>query len=259
MDKATSATAPAAAAVDTATWAIDANTLKCILQQETNLTGGDEVYVASIRFRTTPGVAGTTSAAFTGGLVDINSVNTGDTRPIPNSMGRVAFANVTRLGGADIAAGKAPEVIGTATIVMESDLTANAKVDKLFTEAAAEVQPILAEVSEGVSLAALLSGDDALATTLAQLALDIEAATKPTFLQKLGLFITSFGDADDPVDKKLNVFVAVDHVLAPLVDAAFADALPASVGVGGGLRARTYTQRFSGRGAKYDITFGVSK
>ena len=243
----------------TETWAVDANTLASVEQQETNLTKGDEVYVASIRFRTTPGVVGTTSTAFHGGLVDISNVHEGETHVIPNTMGRVTFAGVTRLGGADIAAGKSPEVVGTATIVMESDLSHNTTVNKLFTEAAAEAKPIIARVSEDLSLGDLLADDRALSGALARLASDVEAATKPTLLQKVGLFITSFGDADDPVDQKFNVFVAVDESLAELVDAAFEDALDPSVGVGGALRTRSYTQRFTGRGAAYDVRYTVSR
>ena len=49
-DKTTIAAAPAAppqpAAAPPATWFLDANTIKCIVQQETNLSHGDEIYVA---------------------------------------------------------------------------------------------------------------------------------------------------------------------------------------------------------------------
>jgi hypothetical protein len=61
------------------------------------------------------------------------------------------------------------------------------------------------------------------------------------------------------VGTKLNVFIAVDDVLGPIVDAAVEDALPASVGVVGALHPRSYTQRFSGKGATYDIGFNVAK
>jgi hypothetical protein len=256
----TTKTAPAAAVVaPPATWFIDADSLKCIVQQETNLTHGDEVYVASLKFRTRPGVAGSTTVTFHGGLVDIDDVNTGETHAIPNAMGRVAFANVTRLGLAELAAGQAPEVIGTATVVMESDLTRDAKVDKLFTEAAAEVRPILAAVSEQVSIEDLIGDSEALAELLAQLIHDINEALELTVGQKVLLFFGSAGDPDDIVGRRINIFVAVDDVLAPLLDAAVSGALPASAGVGGGLRTRTYKQRFTGQGASYDVNFSVSK
>jgi hypothetical protein len=174
-------------------------------------------------------------------------------------MGRVAFANVTRLGLAEVAEGQTPEVIGTATVVMESDLTRDAKVDSLFTEAAAEVQPILAAVSEQVSIDELLGDSEALAALLAQLICDVNEALALTVGQKVVLFLGAAGDPDDLVARKINIFVAVDDVLAPRFDAAVSDALPAGAGVGGGLRARTYEQRFSGRGARYDVSFGVRR
>ena len=250
--------APAPAAAPPATWFIDANTLTCVLQQETNLTKGDEVYVASLKFRTKPSVVGTTSVVFTGGLVNVENVNTGETHPIPNSMGRIAFANVTRLGALEIGAGQVPELIGTATLVFESDLSRKAKIEKLFTEAADEIEPILATASESVSVEDLLD-EGVLEDLLDQLIEDITEAVELTVGQKLLLFIGAVGDPDDPIDRKVNVFFAVDDVLAPLADAAVANKLDPEVGVGGGLRTRSYTQRFAGRGAKYDLAFSVAK
>jgi hypothetical protein len=247
-----------AVAAPPATWFIDANTLTCVAQQETNATHGDEVYVASLKFRTKPGVAATTSVFFTGGLVDIEDVNTGETHTIPNSMGRISFPSVTRLGAEEIDAGESPEVIGTATILVESDLSRNAKIDKLFTESAAEVVPILAAAAEQVVFEDLLA-TGALNTLIGKLVDDVNEALERTLGQKLALFLSSGADPDDEIDRKLNIFVAVDDVLAPLVDAAFAAALDPDDGVGGGLRTRSYTQRFAGRGAKYDLSFSVSK
>jgi hypothetical protein len=195
---------------------------------------------------------------FTGGLVDINDVNTGETHTIPNSMGRIAFANVTRLGLAEIGAGQAPEVIGTATVVVESDFTPDGRVDRLFTEAADEVEPLIAAASEQLTFEDL-ADEEALAALLKQLIEDINAALEQTLGQKLAGLIVSGFDADDEIDRKLNVFVAVDDVLAPFVDGKIAEALDPDDGVGGGLRTRTYTQRFAGRGAKYDVSFSLSK
>ena len=254
----TTAAAPQPVAAPPATWFLDANTLKCIVQQETNLTHGDEVYIASIKFRTKPSVAGTTSVVFTGGLVNIENVNTGETHPIPNSMGRIAFANVTRLGATELGAGQVPEVIGTITLAFESDLTRKAKVEKLFTEAADEIEPILATASESVTVEDLLD-EGVLEDLLDQLIEDILEAVELTVGQKLLLFVGALGDPDDPIDRKVNVFFAVDDVLAPLFDAGVANKLDPARGVGGGVRTRTYTQRFSGRGATYDISFTLSK
>jgi hypothetical protein len=151
-----------------------------------------------------------------------------------------------------------PELIGTVTLVFESDLTRKAKVEKLFTEAAGEIEPILAGAFENASVADLLV-EGALEDLLDQLIEDITEAVELTVGQKLLLFVGALGDPDDPIDRKINVFFAVDDVLAPLFDAGVANKLDPDQGVGGGVRTRTYTQRFSGRGATYDISFTLSK
>lgn len=246
-----------AAAVGTATWAIDANTLRSLDQQETNLTKGDEVKIASLILRTTPGKPGSTSLRAQGPTGEIANVHQGEVHPVPNAIGRVTFSGVTRRGLADVLAGNNPELLGTLTAVLESDLSDDDTIRKLFVEAADEAEPIVANAIESLSLADL-ANPDALADKLADVVAKVRAAVEPTFGEKLGLLITSFGDPDDPIDDKLNLFVAVDDTLAPTVDAALADAVPASQGVAGALRPRTYDQTFTGKGASYRITFQVS-
>jgi hypothetical protein len=238
---------------DTATWAIDANTLKSLDQQETNLTKGDEVYVTSIAFRSTPGVTGSTRTWFHGGLVDIDNVHQGETHTIPNSMGRVSFANVTRVTAADVVAGRLPELIGTLTILFESDLSPDNAIDSMLTGAAADLRPVLAGIVEPLSL----TGD--VATQLAGVGDKIKDAVAPTVLQKVKLLIVSVFDPDDLVEGLINVFAAVDDQLAPLVDDRLGDAIPGNLGVGGALRPRTYGQTFAGAGAAYRVNFSVSK
>jgi hypothetical protein len=249
----TSMRAEAAAVADTATWAIDANTLKSLDQQETNFTKGDEVYVASIAFRSTPGVTGSTHAWFHGGLVDIDNVHLGETHSIPNGMGRVTFGNVTRVSAADVAAGHLPELVGTITIVFESDRSPDNAIDSLLTGVASDLRPVLAGIVEPLSL-----GSD-LASQLAGAGAQIQEAVAPTVLQQIKLFIVSGADPDDLVAARVNVFAAVDDALAPLVDDQLGDAIPDDLGVGGALRPRTYSQDFEGGGAKYRVSFTVSK
>jgi hypothetical protein len=75
--------------------------------------------------------------------------------------------------------------------------------------------------------------------------------------QKVRIALASLGDPDDLIDVKVNLFVAADPVLAPIVGPALSGAVPASVGLAGVLEPRTYSQRFSGDGARYDISFAV--
>lgn len=215
--------------------------------------------MASIAFRTTPGKAGSTSVWFHGGLTDIINVHKGETHDIPNTMGRVTFANVTQLTAIEIAGGKLPEVIGTVTLVVESDLSPNKAVDKMLTDAAAEAKPIIAKVTEAVTVVDVLFDPDELAERMSGMVTELEAALRPSFGQILSLFLGSAGDPDDPIGYKLNVFVAVDDGLASLVYDQLGKAIPAEVGVAGGLRPRSYTQQFAGRGAVYEVSFEVEK
>jgi hypothetical protein len=238
-----------------ATWVIDANRLRSVDQQETNLTGGDEVYVASIAFRTTPGKANSTSAKFHGNLVDINNVHQGETHAIPDGMGRVPFTSVVRRSLADVLAGKTPELIGTATLVFESDLTPDGVMDNVLTQAAAKAKQVIASAIEPLSLADL-ADEDEVGEVLGDAADGLEGV-KPTVLQKIGILLASLFDPDDQIDLKINVFVAVDESLADVVDDQLGAAIPASLGVGGVLRPRSYSQRFTGGGASYDVFFQV--
>lgn len=241
------------------TWAIDADKLTCADQQETKLSKGDEVYVAAIAFRTTPGSGASTSAWFHGGLSDILNVRKGETHDIPNAMGRVSFANVTHRNLTDVLTGHMPELVGTATVVVESDLSPDTAVNKMFTQAATEARDIIARVVDAVNLGDLMVDGDSLAERLKVLIDEVNAVLRPNLAQKLAMFFGSLGDPDDLIDHKLNVFAAVDDSLAGPVEDELGDAIPESVGVGGVLKSRAYTQRFSGRGAIYDISFTVGK
>ena len=78
---------------------------------------------ATIAFRTTPGKAGSTSAWFVGGLSEITDIDKGETHGIPDAMGRATFTNVVPRSFVDVASGTNPELIGTISVVFESDAT----------------------------------------------------------------------------------------------------------------------------------------
>lgn len=247
-----------APAVDTANWFVDANSLTSVDQQETNVSKGDEFYLASIAFRTTPGTTGSTSAWFHGGLVDIVNIHQGETHSIPNTMGRVPFNGVTRLGAAELAADQSPEFIGTVAVGFESDFTPNNMINNLMNEAASETRAAIAEVIEPLSLQDLADlNDEQRAALFGDTIERIINAVKPGLLRKVGLFLASRGDADDLIAAKLNVFVAVDESLAAVIDGLVEDLISPDDGVVGALRPRSYTQTYSGRAAVYDVHFNV--
>lgn len=249
-------TGPAAAAggtaevADTARWAIDANSLTSLDQQESK---GDEVYVASIAFRSTPGAKDSTRTWFRGGLRDLDGVHKGETHPIPDSMGRVTFEGVSRVTAADVGAGRLPELIGTLTIVFESDRSPDNAIDSLLTGAAADLRPEVAGIVEPLSL----TGD--LNAQLAGMGDKIKDAVAPSVLEKVTLLVFSLFNPDDLIGGLVNVFAAVDDQLAAPVDDLLGRAIAPSLGVGGALRARTYSQTFTGKGAQYRLDFAVGK
>lgn len=249
------AATPADAAI-TRTWVVDANRHYAVDVQERRITGGDEVYVASIAFRSTPGVAGSTRAWFHGGLSEITSVHAGDWHTIPDTMGRVPFTNVTERSGTDVQEGRNPEVLGTISIVVESDNTPFRLVNDMMHDIARATQKEIAPVVEPLTLADLTSAQ--LADQLAALAARIKAAAVPTVGRKIRIAFASLFDPDDLIQTKMNLFVAVDPDLADVVDPRLAQIFPAGEGVAGALRARTYQQDFAGDGAHYRIEYAVS-
>lgn len=244
-------------AADTLNWKIDANTIHSVDQQERNLTGGDEVYVASITFRSTPGKVGSTSTSVVGDLGKINDFHTGDTRTISDSKGKVTFNNVTRRGLTDILAGNNPEIIGTITFAFEDDFTTDNAVRNLLDDVAAETKTQLAAVIEPLTLADLLDSE-ALGNKLTDAVEAITDEVTPGLFGKIKLFLGSLGDPDDLISQKVNVFVAVDDSLSAIVDQKIGSVVSPSTGVAGSLRPRGYTQRFSGDGAIYDVTYAVA-
>lgn len=260
--KATTNVAPAAAPAPgvPATWALDANAVTSIVQQETgvSLTPGDEVYVGSIAFRTTPGKVGSTSTRFDRDLTSIKRLKDRETKAIPDSMGRVAFANVRLRSLADVQAGRNPELIGTLAAFFEADRTPDGAVENMLTEVAAEARPIIAQAIEPIELEDL-DDVEALAERLSDAADRLKATMELTLMQKIILGMASLFHPDDPIDQKVNLFVAVDSALAPLVDQQVGAVVPASLGVAGALRPRSYKQRFSaGQNGIYDVRYVVS-
>ena len=244
---------------NTATWFVDANSLRVNdAQEEGFFSDGDEAYIAQIGFRSTPGRAGSTSAFYQGGLSEIDDLDDGETHTIPDAQGRVRFANVTTRSLTDVLQGRNPEVIGTLSVVFESDATPFSTINSIMSQVTASVRTEIAKVIEPLSLADLRDGS-AISARLATAQRNIQASATPTTLQAIGIFLGSFGDPDDIVAFKANVFVAVDSSLAGLIDTQIGMNIPSATGIGGALRDRTYALGFAGDGANYTVNYRVSR
>jgi hypothetical protein len=252
--------APALPTVDTRTWVIDANTMTTAnIQEDSWFSDGDEPYIAVIGYRSRFGTPGSTNAVFIGGLRELSGgADDGDVLSIPDSMGRVSFPSVTRLGLPEIAAGANPEVVGTITVAMESDATPWSSMNSIFTNLSSVARTEIANVIETTTLLDVVSGATPLADRFEQAVQRIEDGTRMTTWQQLGLFLQSWADPDDKIAFRFSALVAVDDTLTALVDTEVAKVLPPDKGFGGGLANRTASITFSGDGARYVVGYAVS-
>ena len=251
------AAASSSAAMDAAsgTWAIDANRHYADDVQERRVSGYDEFYIATVGFRSTPGVAGSTSAWFHGGLYEIDDIDPGEYHSIDDRMGRVEFTNVQQRGVFDALVGQNPELIGTFSVVFESDSTPFRLINGIMRDMASAAEQEIAALIEPLTLSSL--DVESLSEQFSAAGDRIRSSAMPSAGEKIRIALASLGDPDDVIDFKVNLFVAADSVLGPIVGPALASAVPADTGVAGVLEPRTYSQRFSGDGARYDISFAV--
>lgn len=189
---------------------------------------GDELILATISFRTKPGVPGSTEVVFNNGSLDkaATGLEDGDVKTISNSKGLYVFDDVETVTVADIQAGVAPEIIGHLVIGIENDWTARDLVKDGLEEVRDQLRIELVNLIEGADVVELVTDPAAFSDELAAAAMRVEDAGDPGFLQKLGLFVASGGNPDDILSFNLLFFVAVAPGLAPIVDDAFANLPP---------------------------------
>jgi hypothetical protein len=258
MSVAPSNAAPAASAdASTGTWAIDANRHYADKIQERPISGGDEFYIATVGFRSTPGVVGSTDAWFHGGLYEIDDIDRGEYHSINDRMGRVEFTNVAQRGVLDVLFGQNPELIGTFSVVFESDSTPFRIVNDMMRDMASTAEQEIARLIEPLSIDPAQLNADMLSDQFRAAADRIRDEVVPSTREKIRIVLASLGDPDDLIDYKVNLFVAADPTLGSIVGPALAEAVPPEIGVAGVLEPREYSQRFSGDGARYDIFFNV--
>ncbi len=193
---------------------------------------GDEMILATISFRTKPGIAGSTQVWFNNGSLDkaATSLEDGDVKTIPNSKGLYVFDDVKAVTLADIQAGERPELIGHIVIGIENDHTPRDLVKDALEDARDQLRTELVNIIEPLDLLELLNDPAALSDELAAAAMRVEDAAVPDLLRKIEIFISSFGNPDDILSSNLLFFVAVDRSLAPFVEPAFANLPPTMYG-----------------------------
>lgn len=237
---------------------VQASTITVVdAQEESWYSNGDEPYVAVIRFRVKPGVAGSTSVQFLGNLQEIDDhMDDGDVASIPAAMGATTFSDVTPVGLQAVLNGAAPEIVGAVTVAIESDASPWSAINGIMNDVRAELDTQLRAQIEPLSLSDILTSDAA-AERLKIAAQRVEAAATPSFWEGVGIWFSSFGDPDDVIGFRVLFFVAVDGQLADAVDAKLSTGLPAEV-IGRALRAGPLDVTYSGDGATYRVRWNVA-
>jgi len=251
--------APAAPAVDTFTWTIDTNTMRVSDAQEEGLfSDGDEPYVAIIGYRSRFGTPNSTFAVWGGDLRELSGgADDGDNLSVPDAMGRYFFPGVTRVSAANVAAGQAPELVGTITVAMESDATPWSSIRGFFNELTTVARQEIASVIENTTVADFVGASmdpvrkQQLADRIEAAVGRIESRVRPSFWEALGLWLSSWSDPDDRIAFKLSAFAAVDSSLASFVEAELVKVIPPSRGVAGALQTRSTSVTYAGDGATY--------
>ncbi len=227
-------------------------------QEDGFLQNGDEPYPAVVAWRSTPGVAGSTSVQYLGNLQEFASgLDDGDTVTVPLSMGEAFFDDIDFIGFPEVLNGQLPELVGTLIVMFEHDLTSFSSIDNIMEDVRDALEVELANVIEPLTLADL-TDISAVSDDLAAAAAAVEAAATPGILDSILLFLGSLGNPDDLIGTAFTIYAAAAGNLALFLESALSSALPPG-NVGGTLNAgngdgRTDTIRFSGDGAIYDMT-----
>lgn len=240
-------------------WSIQTSTLTTTTIQEDGFLGdGDEPYIATISFRSTPGVPGSTSANYLGGIFELSSgAEDGDVLNVPPPMGRATFSNVMLRDMNDVLAGNMPEVVGTVTVVMESDATPFGTINNMMDDLEAALVVEVGGVIEPMTLASLANADQ-VADDLEIAANNVADAITPSFWDGVGIWLTSFTDPDDIIGVEINLFVAAKDDLAIAIDQQLGSALPAGV-TGGALDTTGHVTRVAGDDAVYHLRFDIQQ
>lgn len=248
----------------TPTAVIDANTIWLRNTQEPRTWpywpwDGDEPEIATVAYRSTPGVVGSTRAWMVGDTRELHSgASRGTVVNIPDSVGRAQFDNVSLRTPAQMLAGQMPELIGTITIAFESDGTSNDLLTSLIrTYVVPAVRTQIAGLLEPLQLGSFPS-DSVLRDRFNRAVSAVKSAADLAFWQKLAIWLASGTDPDDRVGYGISIFAAVDPSLASFADDLLGGLVTAPTGIGGALAPRTFTEEYVGDHCDYQASFAVS-
>jgi hypothetical protein len=242
------------------TWVLDATTIRSTNQSELrSIPAGDELYLARVSFRSTPGRSGSTRASFNGGVsrdTVIKGVQVGETHSIPDAMGRVTFSGVTLRTFEELLNGESPEFIGTVDVLFEDDNTPKSAIVDLMGDLAVAVKEELRDIVEPLDLLNL--NTDELGDELDAAVQRVKDSVMPNLGRQIGLFLSSLGNADDRIGFQTSLFIAVDDSMADLIDSMIGSILGSGEGTAGALREQSYQQSYSGSAGSWVVSHRVS-
>jgi hypothetical protein len=224
-------------------------------QEESFFSNGDEPYFVVIGFRSRFDTPGSTQTFWSGYLDDdwADGVDDGDRRNIPRDMGLLSFPGVQPVTAAEIASGEMPELVGAIAIAIESDATPWGTIRNLMNELKSALNSEVKRLIEDGTLDLSNPGPDIAGAIEA-----VKSSIEPTFWEKVGIFLSSFGDPDDIIGTHFFSFAAVDPALGSFFNPSN---LPANATVGvlaeQEFRIGDNPIVFRGDGATYQVTTSV--
>jgi hypothetical protein len=196
---------------------------------ETGEANGDEPVMVTVVMEVTLGVSGSTRVkvvnASPGQLG--SGVKAGQTINIPGSDGNVWLDNVKPLSVDDFAAAAASEsaipipVVVTATLMLEGDLTAGYLIGNIGRDEMASKLRGIGKVLESISATSVTDAPKAFADALPQIknAVAINAtAIGGAIALRIGHWVASAFDPDDPIGLSLTVLVPCDSSMKDVLD-----------------------------------------
>lgn len=184
------------------TWRIDFQRLRIVKAQESS---GDEPYFATIGFRSRLMTRGSTRVAWSR-IIDgswAENSKSSTERSIPPRQGCVRFPDVVRVR---TLADGLPEIIGVVFVSLEQDATPSGDMKMLLDRVAAQLETEVAALVENITVGA---DPEELKKKVAESVARVSAAVIPSVSEKVGIFLSSWGDVDDLTGLSVHVYAAV--------------------------------------------------